>query len=100
MIFLDIMIRKADIANYAKQIVEYSNEFNDEIRKFDALIDEINTIWDGADALKYINVMKEKYIIGLEEMKKIIDEYGEYLKKIPDLYSSVDEIFSSKSIDV
>lgn len=97
---MDIIIRKADITNYGKQIVEYSSQFNDEIKKFNALIDEINTIWDGADALKYVNVMKEKYITGLEEIKSIIDEYGEYLKKIPDLYSSVDEVFSSKNIDV
>ena len=97
---MNIEINKTDITNYGNQIIDYSNEFKDEIKKFSALIESINTAWDGADALKYINIMKEKYIVGLEEMKSVLDEYGNYLKKIPEAYSALDEIFSSKSIDV
>lgn len=97
---MNIEINKTDITNYGNQIIDYSNEFKDEIKKFSALIESINTAWDGADALKYINIMKEKYIVGLEEMKNVLDEYGNYLKKIPETYSALDEVFSSKSIDV
>jgi len=97
---LDILIKKSDILNYGNQIINYSNEFKDEINKFNALIDSINTIWEGSDALKYINVMKEKYIVGLEEMKNVLDEYGDYLTKVTETYSSVDEVFSTKNIDV
>ena len=97
---MDIVISKSDIANYGNQIVDYSSEFKDEITKFSALIESINIAWDGADALKYINVMKEKYVVGLEEIKSVLDEYGNYLKKVPETYSAIDEVFSSKSIDV
>lgn len=97
---MNIVISKSDISNYGSQIVDYSSEFKDEIRKISALIESINTVWDGADALKYINVMKEKYIIGLEEIKNVLDEYGNYLKKVPETYSAIDEVFSSKNIDV
>lgn len=97
---MNIVINKSDITNYGNQIVDYSSEFKAEIKKFNALIESINTVWDGADALKYINVMKEKYIIGLEEIKSVLDEYGNYLKKVPETYSVVDEVFSSKNIDV
>lgn len=97
---MNIVINKSDITNYGNQIVDYSSEFKAEIKKFNALIESINTAWDGADALKYINVMKEKYIIGLEEIKSVLDEYGNYLKKVPETYSVVDEVFSSKNIDV
>lgn len=97
---MDIVINKSDIVNYGNQIVDYSSEFQDEIKKFSALIESINTVWDGADALKYINVMKEKYIVGLEEIKGVLDEYGKYLKKVPETYSAIDEVFSSKNIDV
>lgn len=97
---MNVVINKSDITNYGSQIIDYSSEFQDEIKKFSALIESINTVWDGADALKYINTMKEKYIVGLEEMKNVLDEYGNYLKKVPETYSSVDEVFSSKNIDV
>ncbi len=97
---MNIVISKSDITNYGSQIVDYSSEFKDEIKKFSALIESINIAWDGADALKYINTMKEKYIVGLEEIKSVLDEYGNYLKKVPETYSAVDEVFSSKNIDV
>ena len=97
---MNIVISKSDIKNYGSQIVDYSSDFKDEVKKFSALIETINTVWDGADALKYINTMKEKYIIGLEEIKSVLDEYGNYLKKVPETYSAVDEVFSSKIIDV
>lgn len=97
---MDIVISKSDITNYGNQIVDYSSEFKDEITKFSALIESINIAWDGADALKYINVMKEKYVVCLEEIKSVLDEYGNYLKKVPETYSAIDEVFSSKSIDV
>lgn len=94
------MINKSDVTNYGKQIVNYSEEFNDEIKKMLGLIDSINEIWNGADALKYINIMKEKYIVGLDEIKSVVEEYGEYLKMVPDTYAAVDEVFSSKNIEV
>lgn len=97
---MDILIKKSDILNYGNQIIDYSSEFKDEINKFNALIESINSIWNGSDALKYINVMKEKYIVGLEEMKTVLDDYGNYLNKITETYSSVDEVFSTKNIDV
>ena len=82
---MNIVISKSDITNYGSQIVDYSSEFKDEIKKFSALIESINTAWDGADALKYINTMKEKYIVGLEEIKSVLDEENEAkLKKFWD----------------
>ncbi len=97
---MNIIINKDDTTNYGNQIIDYSSEFKDEINKFSALIESINTIWNGADALKYINIMKEKYIVGLEEIKSVLDDYGNYLKMVPDTYSAIDEAFSSKNINV
>lgn len=97
---MNIIINKYDINNYGCQIIDYSSELKYEIKKINGLIESINAIWDGADAIKYINVMKEKYIVGLEEMQNVLDEYGNYLKQIPEVYSSVEEVFSSRNINV
>lgn len=96
---MEILISESDVTNYGKQIVEYSVDFQNATNHFCELIDQINTVWEGQDALKYINVMKEKYAVGLEEMGDVLETYGEYLKKVPDTYQSLDETFSSKSID-
>lgn len=95
-----VIVNKNDITNYGEQIIEYSEEFSSEIRKFSELIDSINKAWDGADALKFVNTMKEKYVVKLEELKSVLDDYGKYLKDVSETYTIVDEIFSSKVIDV
>lgn len=95
-----VIVNKNDITNYGEQIIEYSEEFSSEIRKFSELIDSINKAWDGADALKFVNTMKEKYVVKLEELKSVLDDYGKYLKDVSETYTVVDEIFSSKVIDV
>lgn len=95
-----VIVNKNDVTNYGEQIIEYSEEFSSEIRKFSELIDSINKAWDGADALKFVNTMKEKYVVKLEELKSVLDDYGKYLKDVSETYTVVDEIFSSKVIDV
>ncbi len=97
---MNIEINVSDVASYGKQMVECSGMFDDSVKEFNALIDAINTIWDGADALKYVNTMREKYIVGLNELKEYMLEYGTYLQKVPESYSALDEVFSSKNIDV
>ena len=76
------------------EYIEQENINNNEI------IDSINTAWNGDDSLKYINTMKEKCLNGLKELNDCVDDYGIYLKKIPDVYGALDEAFSSKKIDV
>lgn len=97
---MEIMVKCSDVVNYGKKIENYSSELQDNIKKFNMLIESINEIWDGADALKYINVMREKYVVGLQEIKSILDDYGTYLKKVADAYSALDESYFSKVIDV
>lgn len=96
---MNIWINSSDVVKYGKKIADYTNDFNDEIKKLNALIESINEIWNGADALKYINVMKEKYVAELNEIKKILDDYSEYLIMVPETYETLDEVFSTKSID-
>lgn len=97
---MNIQINKSATTEYGKQIINDVDDFNNGVESFSWYIDQINTVWEGQDALKYINVMKEKYILRLENMASILEEYGEYLKKVPDTYQALDEAFSSKSIDI
>lgn len=97
---MNISINKNNVLNYGKQLIDCSIEFENEIKKFNSIIESINTVWEGADALKYINTMHDKYNVGLDELKDTMEKYGLYLKIIPNAYSSLDEAFSSKNINV
>lgn len=97
---MEILIDKESVKKSGRDILAYSEEFLIYIKRFEAIIDSINNVWNGNDALKYINVMKEKYALGLEELDDVIKDYGLYLEKVPTTYDTLDEIFSSRNIDV
>lgn len=93
-------INKDIIVKKGNDLLEYSQDLEEYIKQFLDIIDSINSVWEGADSLKYINVMKERFVPGLEKMNIVIKEYGDYLKKVPEVYDLIDEIYSSKNIDV
>lgn len=97
---LNIYINKSDVTKTGSQIYECYEEFEQYIKKFTAIIESINTAWEGSDSLKYIDVMKEKYIVELEKISDILKEHGKYLKNIPEAYTIIDNNFKNKKIDV
>lgn len=97
---MEIIIKSDDVKKYGNQLIENCNEFENYIKKFDYLIDSINVAWEGNDSLKYVNTMKEKYLFSLEKLNSILEEYGDYLRDVPDVYATLDEVFASKNIDV
>lgn len=97
---MEVLINCSNTSSTGSKIVDYSNDFSTYVKKIDSILDSINTAWSGDDSLKYINAMKDKYIVELEEIKKYLEDYGNYLKKVPNAYKTLDEAFSSKNIDV
>lgn len=97
---MEVNIEESGVLKIATQIMDDAKSLYAEVNKLNATIDTINTAWNGNDALKYVNVMREKYIVGLQELKKIIEDYSLYLKNIPEAYSCLDESFKGKKIDV
>lgn len=97
---MDIEINCSEVTNCGNEMKDYVDNFGDEISKFSSIIDSINSIWDGADALKYINAMREGCLEQLNIVKDIFDEYGEYLQKVSKPYEELDESFASRTIDV
>ena len=84
----------------ATDILNNVKNFEDEIKKLNRVIDNINTAWKGSDAIKYINAMKSAYIPELKELARNIEACGKYLQSVPKAYQTLDDIFSSKNIDV
>lgn len=97
---MNVVVNKDFVIKSGNDIIQYAESFDSYIKRFVSIIESINTVWEGNDSLKYINIMKEKYLVGLEELNQCIKDYGQYLKNIPNAYEILDEVFSSKNIDV
>ena len=97
---MKVTINKSSITDVSKTILENVEYLQSDIKKLEEVINSINTAWDGADALKYINTMRDKYIVQLNELIDVIQKNGEYLSNIPKAYDLLDETFSNKNVSV
>lgn len=97
---MNITVKKTEINKISNNILQNAESFNSEIQKLLSTIDNISLAWEGADALEYIAALKDKYIIGLQELNDMVERYGNYLKNIPEPYQVLDENFLNKKIDV
>lgn len=97
---MEVVVEGGSITASSKKILDNSTTFMELIKQFDTIIGNINTAWEGDDALKYINTMKEKYIVEMLKLQAILNSYGTYLSKVPGVYDTLDETFLSKTIDV
>lgn len=97
---MKISINKNNIKNNGKQILENFESLSSDIKKVEGILENINIVWEGADALKYVNAMKNKYIKEFDELLDEIKIYGEYLSNVPVAYELLDESFANKNINV
>lgn len=97
---MKITIDQSAVEKSGRRIQECNSDFLSDINRLNNIIDGINTAWEGADALKYVNNMRDNYLYKLKELSEILQSYGEYLEKIPGAYAILDESFSNKNINV
>lgn len=97
---MNISIKKSSVRDSGKQICDATLDFSSDIKKLENIINNINSAWDGADALKYVNNLKESYIVRLNELAANLENYGEYLINVAKVYDLLDETFSNKNINV
>lgn len=97
---MKITIDSSNVSKLGKSIVENSNNLINDVKKLESIIGDINTAWEGADALKYINSMRDKYVKEISDFAGIVEKYGEYLQNVPGAYDLLDETFSNKNINV
>ena len=92
-------INDSEINKSSEIILSNVSDFDSDINKLNGIIDSINIAWNGSDALKYINAMKNSYIPKLKELSEMIKEYSKTLKNTTSSYKELDEQFSKK-IDI
>ncbi len=68
-------------------IMNDASEFADRTKELENQLDEIINDWQGADATRYITLLKENYVSHLDEFAKIIHAYGLYIKDAANIYA-------------
>ena len=53
---MNIEITCSEVKTCGSEILECSSNFDGEIKIFDTIVNSINTIWDGVDAAKYVQL--------------------------------------------
>ena len=60
-------------------------------RTLDQTVKDINNVWQGNDAMKYINKVKDELVSKLETLSANLNEYSAFLQGIPKMYDDFDE---------
>lgn len=97
---MEIKVKRKEINQSANKLINSSEELKKEKESVRTILGSINEVWNGLDAIKYIEVLESKYVIELEILCDCIENYGNYLKNIPDDYTKIDELYASKKINV
>ncbi len=95
-----IKINKTQISKLSDEFLDNVNQFDVYIKKLYNLLENIESSWQGADEAKLINVMKDNYLVAMHEFKEVLNNYGTYLKKIPNVYGTLDDNYANKKLGV
>ena len=85
---------KADIDKIkmvGDNITESSVLFANKTRELENAIDEIINSWQGDDATRYINLLKENYVRNLAELASVLNDYGTYISSVSQIYASLEQ---------
>ena len=97
---MEIFVDNDRVSKESQKMLESAKTIEAEIKKILRTIDDIGSVWSGPDAEKYIEVMKEKYIVGLQNLNNVVQEYANYLNSVSSVYDLFDGIHSSKHISI
>lgn len=94
-----VLMDSDDVKKYAEEFMTHRATFLHYVYLFSNLIDQLEKLWDGEDAKKYIASMRNDDLVELKRIGDILNRYGTYLKSVPEIYQLCDEIYSGKAID-
>lgn len=95
---VNIQINTSSITQVGNLFVNELKDFENNINQLRNLMDTLSNDWQGNDAIHFIQIMKERNIVSLQNLLEILKEYSNYLLQVSDVYRSLEESFSSKYI--
>lgn len=96
---MNVEMNADETKKLGNRILEANNTLSQNIKSLYNTLDNIAECWEGTDATNFLNVMSNTNMVALEKLKDTIQVYGEYLKNVSEVYSTLDEIYASESIE-
>lgn len=93
-----IRMNPQKIFNYSKQFAIKLEDYEIQIKKLENLLENIEKYWQGEDEVKLITYMKERHINMMREFYTILQDYQQYLAKVPNVYLDMDLDYYNKKI--
>ena len=95
-----IVITQASVANVVSELRAEQEKISSYKGSLDTELDNINKAWEGADATKYTQKMKDDYSVLLEAFVESLTSYINFLEKVYGEYEQFDNEYAGKSIEV
>ena len=93
-------IDKAIVGGKAKNLTAYIGSIKTEVGNLKSFVSEMNDAWKGKKATEFSNNLNNSYIKELENLEGILENYSDFLGKVPRAYEMLDEEYGNKNIDV
>lgn len=87
---MKIVANMNDVKKDSIQLNEYAFEIETELNKLKQELENIKNYWEGEDAKTYNEMLTEKYIPAVEQIKVIVENYSTYLERAVDSYYNFD----------
>ena len=91
-----IRVSRSETKKVSNEMLEAADSFEQYLKNFISIIENINNIWQGQDAVKTINMMRDKYVPMMYKYLDMLERYAEYVGRVFGAYGMLDKIYSDK----
>lgn len=92
-----IIVNYDSLFNIGNNILNSSKDFKCELENIKKITNILENSWEGTDMLKFTNTMNNTYIPTLENLNKVIEEYGSFLIDTKNKYEELDNSFGGST---
>jgi len=91
-----IRVSRSETKKVSNEMLEAADSFEQYLKNFISIIENINNIWQGQDAVKTINMMRDKYVPMMYKYLDMLERYAEYVGRVFGAYGMLDKIYTDK----
>ena len=92
-----IIVNYDSLFNIGNNILNSSKDFKYELENIKKITNILENSWEGTDMLKFTSTMNNTYIPTLENLNKVIEEYGSFLIDTKNKYEELDNSFGGST---